>query len=155
MLIYFFQAEDGIRDGHVTGVQTCALPISEADRGGVDHRSETGPAQELHLRARALRVVQFITWQQRAHLENVLVAVDRPEPFRRDLTEHGAHGLHVRAASAASLSRATVCGVISMSNTSPITCDQPWMKYRQPSSMTSSRSCCWARACSRNSRLPR
>src|SRR5207253_4446475 len=23
-------AEDGIRDGHVTGVQTCALPISEA-----------------------------------------------------------------------------------------------------------------------------
>src|SRR5699024_11955295 len=25
---YFFQAEDGIRDRHVTGVQTCALPIS-------------------------------------------------------------------------------------------------------------------------------
>src|SRR5439155_8308791 len=24
-----FQAEDGIRDGHVTGVQTCALPISD------------------------------------------------------------------------------------------------------------------------------
>src|SRR5437870_10475581 len=27
MLTFFFQAEDGIRDGHVTGVQTCALPI--------------------------------------------------------------------------------------------------------------------------------
>src|SRR5690606_41034382 len=26
---YFFQAEDGIRDFHVTGVQTCALPIFE------------------------------------------------------------------------------------------------------------------------------
>src|SRR5690348_17895825 len=26
---FFFQAEDGIRDGRVTGVQTCALPISE------------------------------------------------------------------------------------------------------------------------------
>src|SRR5215510_12398411 len=25
--IFFFQAEDGIRGGHVTGVQTCALPI--------------------------------------------------------------------------------------------------------------------------------
>src|SRR5690625_5637952 len=25
---FFYQAEDGIRDGHVTGVQTCALPIS-------------------------------------------------------------------------------------------------------------------------------
>src|SRR5690348_17743018 len=27
---FFFQAEDGIRDGRVTGVQTCALPISDA-----------------------------------------------------------------------------------------------------------------------------
>src|SRR5690625_3636910 len=26
--MFLFQAEDGIRDGHVTGVQTCALPIS-------------------------------------------------------------------------------------------------------------------------------
>src|SRR5690606_40396765 len=26
--VFFFQAEDGIRDSHVTGVQTCALPIS-------------------------------------------------------------------------------------------------------------------------------
>src|SRR5207253_3580498 len=29
---FFFQAEDGIRDGHVTGVQTCALPILLARR---------------------------------------------------------------------------------------------------------------------------
>src|SRR5439155_16685031 len=28
---FFFQAEDGIRDGHVTGVQTCALPISDTN----------------------------------------------------------------------------------------------------------------------------
>src|SRR5205823_9301926 len=27
----FFQAEDGIRDKLVTGVQTCALPISQSD----------------------------------------------------------------------------------------------------------------------------
>src|SRR5690606_39392191 len=27
---FFFQAEDGIRDFHVTGVQTCALPIFKA-----------------------------------------------------------------------------------------------------------------------------
>src|SRR5438309_11991627 len=27
VLYFFFQAEDGIRDGTVTGVQTCALPI--------------------------------------------------------------------------------------------------------------------------------
>src|SRR5690606_39473909 len=29
-LLFFFQAEDGIRAFHVTGVQTCALPISDA-----------------------------------------------------------------------------------------------------------------------------
>src|SRR6266581_9031810 len=33
-VIFFFQAEDGIRDGRVTGVQTCALPIS------LDHRRQ-------------------------------------------------------------------------------------------------------------------
>src|SRR5438128_8635615 len=27
-VVFFFQAEDGIRDATVTGVQTCALPIS-------------------------------------------------------------------------------------------------------------------------------
>src|SRR5690606_39906403 len=27
LVCFFFQAEDGIRDFHVTGVQTCALPI--------------------------------------------------------------------------------------------------------------------------------
>src|SRR5688572_32001820 len=31
-MVFFFQAEDGIRDLTVTGVQTCALPISM--RGG-------------------------------------------------------------------------------------------------------------------------
>src|SRR5690625_4063496 len=28
---FFFQVEDGIRGGHVTGVQTCALPILPAE----------------------------------------------------------------------------------------------------------------------------
>src|SRR5690606_40907482 len=31
---FFFQAEDGIRDFHVTGVQTCALPIWPNCSGG-------------------------------------------------------------------------------------------------------------------------
>src|SRR5688500_20354969 len=34
ILLFFFQAEDGIRDYKVTGVQTCALPISSL-LGGV------------------------------------------------------------------------------------------------------------------------
>src|SRR5699024_12238877 len=32
-LVFFFQAEDGIRDRNVTGVQTCALPISSNSPG--------------------------------------------------------------------------------------------------------------------------
>src|SRR6266487_769734 len=36
IFFFFFQAEDGIRDGRVTGVQTCALPI--LPRGGVEGR---------------------------------------------------------------------------------------------------------------------
>src|SRR5690606_39643311 len=31
---FFFQAEDGIRDFHVTGVQTCALPILKSMPSG-------------------------------------------------------------------------------------------------------------------------
>src|SRR5205823_1905467 len=33
---FFFQAEDGIRDKLVTGVQTCALPICAAGRASTD-----------------------------------------------------------------------------------------------------------------------
>src|SRR5690606_40650041 len=36
-MFFFFQAEDGIRDFHVTGVQTCALPIYRAGMAsGID-----------------------------------------------------------------------------------------------------------------------
>src|SRR2546429_3460378 len=35
-MFFFFQAEDGIRDVAVTGVQTCALPISYVDTGNGD-----------------------------------------------------------------------------------------------------------------------
>src|SRR5688572_31138613 len=43
---FFFQAEDGIRDLTVTGVQTCALPISNAGglvgNGCVGHGASPG-----------------------------------------------------------------------------------------------------------------
>src|SRR5260370_3277910 len=42
MLIFFFQAEDGIRDSSVTGVQTCALPISAVSIS--HHRLPLAPA---------------------------------------------------------------------------------------------------------------
>src|SRR5207248_4916172 len=54
--IFFFQAEDGIRDRTVTGVQTCALPIYFA--GTPEHVSEfenwlgEGAAGEMNYMAR-------------------------------------------------------------------------------------------------------
>src|SRR6266487_5883890 len=39
LVFFFFQAEDGIRVGRVTGVQTCALPICRPELGqGVEPR---------------------------------------------------------------------------------------------------------------------
>src|SRR5438093_6850726 len=37
-VIFFFQAEDGIRDWSVTGVQTCALPIYDGTARPVQRR---------------------------------------------------------------------------------------------------------------------
>src|SRR6266508_2928848 len=39
-IFFVFRAEDGIRDGHVTGVQTCALPIWATFRFGRNGRPE-------------------------------------------------------------------------------------------------------------------
>src|SRR5689334_23881491 len=60
---FFFQAEDGIRDGTVTGVQTCALPISGAsgrrgtapDAAGRDGRDLQGDRARARLRRPAAR----------------------------------------------------------------------------------------------------
>src|SRR5699024_9964229 len=49
---FFFQAEDGIRDRNVTGVQTCALPIY----GQPHNTAHATPARLTHTRFRLLRV---------------------------------------------------------------------------------------------------
>src|SRR5690349_22191989 len=49
--LFFFQAEDGIRDLYVTEVQTCALPISEQRRD----RARLG---QQRLRAAHVRIVR-------------------------------------------------------------------------------------------------
>src|SRR5207244_94817 len=41
-IFFFFQAEDGIRDDLVTGVQTCALPISTNISSGMRPSVRTG-----------------------------------------------------------------------------------------------------------------
>src|SRR5437762_14124857 len=46
MLFFFFQAEDGIRDTSVTGVQTCALPICSRSPD-ITRRSLSGQCAEI------------------------------------------------------------------------------------------------------------
>src|SRR3712207_8337527 len=60
---FFFQAEDGIRDIGVTGVQTCALPISE----GLHHLLNRLPRtkQLQHLKASPPQVHQPTTSRTR------------------------------------------------------------------------------------------
>src|SRR5690606_40817035 len=60
-LCFFFQAEDGIRDFHVTGVQTCALPIYsgvpfQAHSLGSAAHSTAGMTPELYIRWLAMSV---------------------------------------------------------------------------------------------------
>src|SRR5438552_9036020 len=49
LFFFFFQAEDGIRDDLVTGVQTCALPILDCPATG------TRPVSRLPVAIRADR----------------------------------------------------------------------------------------------------
>src|SRR5438552_14979561 len=53
-LVFFFQAEDGIRDDLVTGVQTCALPICgrQPDHAPPAARHRSGGARGSALCAR-------------------------------------------------------------------------------------------------------
>src|SRR6266404_2009897 len=52
-MFFFFQAEDGIRDKLVTGVQTCALPISSGVSGVVWPAHETVALSLLRQKSRA------------------------------------------------------------------------------------------------------
>src|SRR5256885_10198182 len=57
---FFFQAEDGIRDYKVTGVQTCALPISRLCTGAAAHAEVSG------LRGTAMAIMAEVVASRRA-----------------------------------------------------------------------------------------
>src|SRR5256885_10129857 len=50
IVFFFFQAEDGIRDYKVTGVQTCALPIFAVPRGLAGLPNPVIPSQTTPVR---------------------------------------------------------------------------------------------------------
>src|SRR5207249_7848374 len=95
MYPFFFQAEDGIRDRNVTGVQTCALPIciDAEGRVGVSDRADVGVripsgsgivvtykyrlSKNADHRASAIAIMGgggFVNWGNHAHFETTLIA---------------------------------------------------------------------------------
>src|SRR6266446_8377795 len=88
---FFFQAEDGIRDYKVTGVQTCALPIFSCARN-TDPSSARTKTNESHLlnvfpiTARTSMVASRIG-QDRRYLNAGRIAGD---PFAGDEISAGA-----------------------------------------------------------------
>src|SRR3989449_1724641 len=74
--VFFFQAEDGIRDVAVTGVQTCALPISCTTSGGnhadrARNRRGTAACRRLHLRPDCGAAGYFGAHRDQPHQERV------------------------------------------------------------------------------------
>src|SRR5688500_20404910 len=57
---YLFQAEDGIRDYKVTGVQTCALPICGPVDGGVARDGALRDRPQQRVRSRDRLVVRQV-----------------------------------------------------------------------------------------------
>src|SRR2546428_4076670 len=104
---FFFQAEDGIRDLIVTGVQTCALPISP--RAGVYSEGEPsalmspwlrplqlcpGAGPDQRQRRRAFERFQILNWSAgvspasgyAAGRAELVVSTDRGSRIRHDTT---------------------------------------------------------------------
>src|SRR5215203_6194372 len=91
---FFFQAEDGIRDIGVTGVQTCALPIlTSVDRddladAGAGHYAATIRALRRAVPAASVEILtpDFLGCEEQA-LHTVLA--ERPDVFNHNMRRCG------------------------------------------------------------------
>src|SRR5690554_1893590 len=99
---FFFQAEDGIRDADVTGVQTCALPIYRQLNCGSFHavlgedRAQTQVAQSLQWHQELLRQTANIQNQYEYHHTHIVQRKIDGEPVVHpipDLAQDGLLGL--------------------------------------------------------------
>src|SRR5690606_40409196 len=90
---FFFQAEDGIRDFHVTGVQTCALPICSSrgsccrpTRASSAGCSLSGRRSEEHtseLQSRENLVCRLLLEKKKRTREHVLTRGGPVDPVAR------------------------------------------------------------------------
>src|SRR5438093_13200275 len=89
---FFFQAEDGIRDWSVTGVQTCALPISSLDDDFAKDTGEADTLADLRVKVKKQRSEERRVGKEcrsrwaRDHGKKTRNNEPRREPARRTLT---------------------------------------------------------------------
>src|SRR2546429_1758607 len=91
-MFFFFQAEDGIRDVAVTGVQTCALPISrQRGIGAIERPRECGPKNPKALLGRIDRRSEEHTseLQSRLHLVCRLLLEKKKKRYKRKVNAQG------------------------------------------------------------------
>src|SRR2546429_8936231 len=79
---FFFQAEDGIRDVAVTGVQTCALPISAGPRAAWARRKRCsptrgGPSSSICWRSSAVPKIGRASCRGRGEISVVAVSLKK------------------------------------------------------------------------------
>src|SRR5690606_39767904 len=96
---FFFQAEDGIRDFHVTGVQTCALPISWRRRGARScptcaYRPGRSSAPTSSRRGSATSTSAATSWSPRARDRKSVVEGKRVDVGGRRGRGHTTHTRH-------------------------------------------------------------
>src|SRR2546425_9537288 len=83
--LFFFQAEDGIRDKLVTGVQTCALPISQ---GRNLNRKNIQPIKKVHAKSTVVNFPFEVFVGSSNHADVRLDRSVSPDAFKLPLLQH-------------------------------------------------------------------
>src|SRR5699024_12067450 len=88
--VFFFQAVDGIRDRSVTGVQTCALPISAAQSGSCTGRGRSSPPTTSATSTASSPTTDLATGPRtsREHYAGPVTSADRKSVVKGKRPEH-------------------------------------------------------------------
>src|SRR5258708_1251470 len=88
VFVFFFQAEDGIRDDLVTGVQTCALPIS-SKKELLEQITDLEPSPLRQMDERIPKELERICFKalSKRAAERYLTAKDMVEELRHFVSE--------------------------------------------------------------------
>src|SRR5690606_11233178 len=102
LIFFFFQAEDGIRDFHVTGVQTCALPIAGREIQ-IAHVGTRRPRPDLDLPESVKQSADLLDIVRQPDVDVVVEVMGGIHPAYEVIKEAILHGKQVVTANKALL----------------------------------------------------